>query len=164
MPHPFYMAITGESQGEIVGECVIEAHRNKIFCQGLKHRVTVIFEEASGMPTGHRRHGKLTIFKVIDRSTPLLASALCNNEQLQVSLEFYRANPVGDGTEEHFFTITLEEARCVDIELDIPNCLDTRNSDIQNMEYVSFAYGLIRWTFEPAGIENEDHWSLDSDS
>ena len=164
MPHPFYMSITGVSQGEFPGECPMEAHQNKTLCQGLKHHVTVPFEEGSGMPTAHRRHGKLTVFKVLDKITPLLAHAMCSNEQLEVRLEYYRANPAGDGTEEQFFTIILGEARCVDIELDIPNCLDTRNSDIQNMEYISFAYGWIRWVFEPAGIEHEDHWSLNSDS
>jgi type VI secretion system secreted protein Hcp len=164
MPHPFYMAITGVSQGEFQGDCPMEAHQNKTLCQGLKHNITVICEEGSGMPTGHRRHGKLTIFKVIDRITPLLANALCSNEQLEVSLEFYRANPIGDGTEEHFFTIRLDEARCVDLEHDIPNCLDTDNDGIQNMEYVSFAYGSIRWTYEPDGIEHEDHWCLDANS
>jgi len=164
MPHPFYMSITGDTQGEFPGECALESHENQTLCQGMKHHISVICEERSGIPTGHRRHGKLTVFKVIDKITPLLANALCCNEQLEVSLIFYRANPIGDGTEEQFFTIRLEEARCVDLEHDIPNCLDTGNSDIQNMEYVSFAYGMIRWTFEPSGIETEDHWSLDPDS
>jgi len=164
MPHPFYMSITGVTQGVFPGECAMESQQNKTLCQGLKHRVSVICEEGSGVPTGHRRHFKLTIFKVIDKITPLLANALCCNEQLEIILEFNRANPIGDGSEEQFFTIRLDEARCVDLEHDIPNCLDTNNASIQNMEYASFAYGSIRWTFEPSGIETEDHWSLDADS
>jgi type VI secretion system secreted protein Hcp len=162
MPHPFYMTITGDNQGQITGETVIEAHQDKILCQGLKHHVTVPTERDSGMPTEHRVHKKLTIFKVMERSTPLLVQALCDNENVEVRLEFYRANPIGDGTEEHYFTIVLREARIVDFEIDIPNCLETRNADIQNMEYISFAYGIITYTFEPSGIEFEDQWRVQS--
>ncbi len=157
MPQPFYMTVHANGS-QINGECVQEAHQDKILCQGLSHGVSVPGDEATGSPTGSRVHHKLTILKTMDKATPLLFGALTMNQTVDVLLEFYRI--ASTGIEELYFTIALAQGRVCDVELDIPNCLDARNSTVQHMERVSFAYQRITWTAVVDGIEHEDEWAV----
>jgi len=57
------------------------------------------------MATGERTYEPIRIAKRIDKSSPLLAKALCNNEVIEATFKFYRPDPAGSGTQEHFYTI-----------------------------------------------------------
>jgi len=106
-----------------------------IECLSFVDSVRTAREASSGMATGERTYEPIRIAKRIDKSSPLLAKALCNNEVIEATFKFYRPDPAGSGTQEHFYTIEIEEARVASV---------TRVS---------------RWTYEPDGIEHIDHWS-----
>src|SRR5687768_8803857 len=97
--------IQGESTQFSVGR------ENSIECVEFKDSVRTAREHGSRAAVGRRVHEPLMIVKRIDKSTPLLAKALCRNEALVGEFKFFRPNPAGDGTTEQFFTIKIEGAR-----------------------------------------------------
>lgn len=158
MPMPFHMSITGTTQGNISeGACEMQGREDTILCQALEHEIAIPRDRQSGLPTGKRVHGPLTVTKVFDKSSPKLYSALVSGERLtDVTLKFYRINP--SGTEEHYFTIKLTNAIIVSIRPWVPNCLDPSKESLMHMEDVSFTYQDIIWTWEIDGIEAQDSW------
>ncbi len=158
MPMPFHMSITGQTQGNISeGACDMQGRENTILCQALDHEVSIPRDRQSGLPTGKRVHGALTVTKVFDKSSPKIYQALVTGERLnEVKLDFYRINPTG--TEEHYFTIKLTNAIIVSVKPWVPNCLDPAKESFTHMEDVSFTYQDIVWTWEIDGIEAQDSW------
>ncbi|MCP4746618.1 MAG: type VI secretion system tube protein Hcp, partial [Desulfobacteraceae bacterium] len=82
MPTPCYLSIEGERQGLIsagaftedsVGNIYQDDHADQILVQSISHAMTVPTDPQSGQPAGQRVHGPLTITKVLDKSSPLLA-------------------------------------------------------------------------------------------
>jgi type VI secretion system secreted protein Hcp len=85
--------------------------------------------------------------------------ALCTGEHLKdVTLKFYRITK--QGTEEHYYTIMLEDAIVVSIKPYMPVTLLAENEPYRHMEEVAYTYRKIKWTWEPNGIEAEDSWSV----
>ena len=120
--------------------------------------VLAVFAKILADP-GDDRDRPIRILKRIDRSSPLLAKALCNNEAVDGEFKFFRPNPAGDGTTEHFFTIEILNGRINDIVRTSPNCIDPASSTAPPLEEVSFVFETIRWIFVPTGAEHEDTWS-----
>jgi type VI secretion system secreted protein Hcp len=158
MPMPFHMSITGTTQGNISeGACDQTGRENTILCQALDHKISIPKDIQSGAPTGKRVHGALKVTKVFDKASPKLFQALARGERLtEVKLEFYRINPTGN--EELYFTIVLEDAIIMAINLWIPNCLDPDQASFTHMEDLDFSYGKIIKTWVIDGIEAEDSW------
>lgn len=154
-----HLWITGTTQGEIRGDSTVSSmdREGTIEAFQLEHMVKVP-TEVSGMATGERSHAPIKIIKRIDQSSPLLHQALCNNEELEVAIKFYRPNPSGDGTTEHFYTIRLRQARVSSIKTVLPNTLDMSTVSAPAVEEVSFVFGTINWVYESNGIEFEDEW------
>ncbi len=155
--------IRGTTQGEIRGDSTVTSMNREgtIEAFALEHTVMVP-TEASGMATGRRSYSPIKITKSIDRSSPLLQQALCNNEELEVTIRFYRPSPSGDGTTQQFYTIQLSQSRISSIKTILPNTLNESTANAPPMEEVSFVFGTITWTFEEGGITHEDTWSTES--
>jgi type VI secretion system secreted protein Hcp len=132
---------------------------NTIECLSFLDSVRTAREASSGMATGERTYEPIKIVKRIDKSSPLLAKALCNNEVVEATFKFYRPDPAGSGTQEHFYTIEIEEARIASVTRVSPDVIDPASANSPPTEEVSFVFGKIRWTYEPDGIEHIDHWS-----
>ena len=111
------------------------------------------------MASGERTYEPIRITKRIDKSSPLLAKALCNNEVIEGTFRFYRPNPAGDGTTQQFFTIEIQEGRIASILRVSPDVIDPASATDPPTEEVTFVFGYIRWTYEPDGVEHIDHWS-----
>lgn len=158
MPMPFHMKVTIDGT-EIVGACDQAGRAGTTLCQALQHRVYLSGGASTGGHSGRRVHGALTITKVMDKTTPLLCQGLSQNSVVEVEFKFYRPDPAGTGTEEHYFTIQLLEGRISEVKHDIPNCQASANADFGHLEYVSFTYSRIIWTCDAAGVEHEDSWS-----
>lgn len=132
---------------------------DSIECLSFTDSVRTAREAATGMATGERTYEPIRITKRIDKSSPLLAKALTNNEAVEGEFKFYRPNPTGDGTTEHFFTIEIKEGRISGITRVSPDVIDPASANEPATEEVSFVFGYIRWTYEPDGVEHVDHWS-----
>ena len=82
---------------------------NSIECVQFKDSVRTARELGSRAAVGRRVHEPIEILKRIDKSTPLLAKALCRNERIDAEFKFFRPNPDGDGTTEHFYTVKVKQ-------------------------------------------------------
>jgi type VI secretion system secreted protein Hcp len=159
MPMPFYMMLEGVNQGNIEGSCDQTGREGTILCQAFQHEIAIPRDPQSGQPTGLRVHNPLTITKVYDKASPKLYKALCEGERMKnVTLKWYRIDPAG--TEEHYFTVQLEDAIVVAVRPNTPNCLDPQFASYGHMEDIAFTYRKIMWTWEPDGIAAEDDWRV----
>ena len=132
---------------------------NTIECVYYEDSVRTAREAGSGMASGRRVHEAIKILKRIDKSSPLLARALCNNEVVNAEFLFFRPNPAGDGTTEQFFTVKASEGRIAGIRRVVPNSIDPASSNEPPLEEVSIVYHTIVWSFNPTGAEHQDSWS-----
>ncbi|MFZ0451662.1 MAG: type VI secretion system tube protein TssD, partial [Desulfatiglandaceae bacterium] len=110
-------------------------------------------------PSGERTYEPIRIRKRIDKSSPLLAKALCQNEEIEGEFRFYRPNPAGDGTTEQYYTIVIQKGTVASITRVSPDVIDPASASEPATEEVSFVFGYIRWTYVPDGVEHVDAWS-----
>lgn len=101
-----------------------------------------------GLPTGRPELEKLKIVKEVDKSSPLLQKAFEQGEVVEGRFEFFRLEK---GTEEHFFTLRIDNARIVGIEI-IVDTLEGGSFPV--MESVWFAPGEVTYTYESTGAEH----------
>jgi type VI secretion system secreted protein Hcp len=129
-----------------------------IECVYFEDSVRTAREKGSGLATGRRTYEPMKFIKRIDKSSPLLAKALCNNELVEGSFKFFRPSPVGDGTTQQFFTIDISEGRIAGIKRIVPNCIDPASSSEPPLEEVSLVFHTITWTYEDGGVQHTDNW------
>ena len=136
-----------------------QGREKTIECISYEQQVQTAREAGSAMATGRRQHGPIIIRKRIDKSSPLLMKALCDNQSLEAEFKFYRPNPSGDGTTEQFYTVALKEARISQIHQTVPDALAPAAHASPPLEEVQFVFHSINWTFAPTGAQHEDKWS-----
>jgi type VI secretion system secreted protein Hcp len=145
-----YLKLKGQKQGTIKGGVTKAGREGAIEIIAVSHEITSPRDAASGLPTGKRMHKPFVITKQIDKSSPLLASALVNNENIPTwELSVYQ--PSAKGQEAMAYTIKLTDASIAAIRLLV--------DDKGNMtEEVTFTYKKIEWTWVDGGITSEDDW------
>jgi type VI secretion system secreted protein Hcp len=144
------LQITGDQQGQIRGSSTRSGRQNTIDVASVRHEVTSPRDAASGLPTGKRTHKPLVITKKIDKSTPLLLSALVNNENLSsFVLSVYASSK--KGTETVAYRIRLTNANIASIRL-----VTDDNGELA--EEISFTYQKIEWTWVDGAVQAEDDW------
>ena len=166
MNNPIFMRVEGTRQGPItsgatssasIGNAWQEGHDNEATIKGFAHNITIPRDPLSGQPSGQRVHSPFVVTKLLDKSSPLLMSALVTGERLDtVELKQFRTNV--DGKLEHFYTVLLTDAIVIDISPDAPHSFGEMERDVAPLEHVSFSYRKIRWTHEAAGTSSEDDW------
>lgn len=111
----------------------------------------------SGVGSGHRIHKSMTVFKDIDKASPLINTALCNGEMLTLCrLELYRVSPKGE--QEHYYTIELKNAVVIGADVYMHDSRDPRYAHLNPMEKVRFSYQEIIWKHETARTIGSDEW------
>jgi type VI secretion system secreted protein Hcp len=132
---------------------------NTIECLSFEDSVRTAREASHGLASGMRTFEPIRMVKRIDKASPLLAKALCQNETMEGEFRFYRPMPSGDGTTEHFFTVKFMEGRVASITRVSPDVIDPASASAPPTEEITFVFGRIVWTYVPDGVEHEDHWS-----
>ena len=153
--------LTMTANGEAVEGDSIQTtmdRENTIECFSFEYGVQSASEAFSGAASGNRNYEPIRVVKRIDKSTPLLWKALCNNEVVEGAFKFYRPNPAGDGTTEHFYTVELTEARVAGIDFDSPNAM-MEGSNEPATETVTFVYNNMLQTYESTGAAHEDKFA-----
>ena len=156
------VALTLKANGEdIKGDSTVTSmgREDTIECLYFEDSVRTARERSTGMASGRRTFEPIRIMKRIDKSSPLLARALCNNETCEGEFKFFRPSPKGDGTTEHFYTVAISDARIASIKRVSPDTIDPASSNLPPTEEITFVFHTIRWVYEPGGIEHEDNWS-----
>ncbi|MBN2194449.1 MAG: type VI secretion system tube protein Hcp [Polyangiaceae bacterium] len=103
------MKIEGVTQGPFKGESKRNEKAEYLTGLAFKHEIKSPRDPATGMPSGKRQHGPITIVKEWGASSPQIMYAVCRNEILKsVVFEFF--NTSDEGNEQMYMKITLENA------------------------------------------------------
>lgn len=145
--------IKGESTQTSLGRA------DSIECLGYEQNVRTAREAGSGMATGRRQYDPLVIRKRIDKSSPLLAKALTENQVIEGIFKFFRPNPTGDGTTEQFYTVGIKSGRIATLKQVVPDTFTPATSNEPPLEEVSFVFHTINWTYSNGGVTHEDTWN-----
>jgi type VI secretion system secreted protein Hcp len=133
--------------------------QDSIECLYYEQQVITAREAGSGMATGRRQYQPLLIRKRIDKSSPLIAKALTENQAIEAQFKFFRPNPSGDGTTEQFFTVAIKQGRVASIKQVNPDTIVPATSTEPPMEEVAFVFHTIAWTYTNGGVTHEDNWA-----
>ena len=134
MPMPAHVVIEGEKQGNIEGTCDMKGREGTILVFAMNQDIHIPRDPQSGLPSGKRIHGPLSLVKEFDKASPKLYQALCTGEHLTVTIKWYRMDPAGQ--EEHYFTHTLEHAIVVAIKPYMPIAFVAENEPYRHMEEI----------------------------
>jgi type VI secretion system secreted protein Hcp len=158
MTMPAYLKATGNTQGNIEGSCTIKDHENTMLINAVQHTIEIPKSPQTGLPTGKRVHGPLTVTKNYDKASPKLFQALCTGEQFSsVMLEYYWISK--DGKEEKYYTTELKNAIIVSINYQKKDAVEPASGPHGDEELVSFTYETIVQTWVKDGIEAQDSWT-----
>jgi type VI secretion system secreted protein Hcp len=157
-----YLKLKGQKQGAINGSVTQKGRENKIMVIAVSHDIVSPRDPASGLPSGKRMHKPMVITKELDKSSPLLYNALCNNENItEWELQFWTPQikaTSGAGTEVQHFTIKLTNANIASISFRMANNKHPDLMKFNEYEEVAFTYQKIEWTWTDGGITAQDDW------
>ena len=144
---------------DVEGESMIASleREGTIQCSSFHYGANVDYDPASLRPIEKRQHEPVTIYKRIDKSTPLLLKALCLQEHVNsAEFRFYRPSPGGSGAEEHFYTVMLENGYICSLEQVSEDAIMAGEDAPPMMEEVAFNFREITWTYEIGGATHKD--------
>jgi type VI secretion system secreted protein Hcp len=151
---PAFLQMT--SNGDSVeGDATSPGWEGSIEVLYFKQSVSSLKDASSGLATTRRQYNPIVFRKRIDKSTPLLAKALINNEGIEATFFFLR--PTSGGTTEQFFTVQISNGRVAAIENYLPETFQTGGEALtQPLQQVSVTFNQITWTYVDGGVEFTD--------
>jgi len=152
-----YLRINGN---DIEGESTVTSleRAGSIECESFFYELSTPRAQATGALTGRRQHGPLTCVKRVDKTSPLLLKALCQNESIEGEFRFFGPNPMGDGSEMHIYTVGFRTAYVSDVREELWSDQPMNSQSNPLMERVSFVFQDIRWVWQANGAEHMDSW------
>jgi type VI secretion system Hcp family effector len=157
-----YMTITGKRQGLISAGCSGHSsignkcqfgHQDEIMVLAYSHDMLAGID--GNVAGGRGKHMPVTITKAVDKSSPLLASALHEGEEVECIINFYRTASAGG--QERYYSIHLTGARIAYISLQVPHAI--RMNDAEPQELVSIRYRDIAWAHVPGATSAYSTWA-----
>jgi type VI secretion system secreted protein Hcp len=150
-----FLKVNGQDiQGE--NAQVSLGRENSIECFQFIQQGKVLREASTGQATGRRQYDPIVIVKRLDKSSPLLARALAQNQPVSGVFKFFRPNPSGDGTDEHFYAVEFKDGRIAALKEYMLDTLDPTAAAHPPLEEVSFVFNKISWTHVSSGVSFED--------
>ncbi|MHC8407145.1 Hcp family type VI secretion system effector [Pseudomonas sp. TMB3-21] len=152
-----YMTINGTAQGLISAGCSTQdsignkyqaAHTDQIMVLAYTHNITTIGN------LNRSTHNPIIITKAVDKSSPLLAQALSNREEINCTISFYRVSPAG--IQEKFYTVSINGGVIADLTLEMPHAIF--QNDAEPQEQVAIRYRDISWTHHLAKTAGYSSW------
>lgn len=156
-----YMTITGKKQGLISSGCSSNpsignkcqmGHEDEIMVLSYSHNM--IGGNDGSVTGGRGKHMPVVIIKNLDKSTPLLAMALHDGEEIECKINFYRTSSAGHN--EKYFTVALMGARIASLNTQVPHALHM--SDAEPQELMSIRYRDITWVHHLASTTGYSTW------
>ncbi|PLY43213.1 type VI secretion system tube protein Hcp, partial [Lelliottia sp. F159] len=136
MSNVIYLTLTGEHQGEISAGCGTEKSIGNRFQYRHENEILVYQLSSSSVSTaGGVHHQGLRFTKPTDKSSPLLTTAINENEKLRLSFDYYRTNRFG--RQEKYYHIELRGAS-------IQGITSSHNKDSLDTESITVSYEYIR--------------------
>ena len=157
-----YLKLKGQKTGEVKGSVTQKGREGLIMVIAVSHEIVSPRDAVSGLPTGKRMHKPMIITKELDKSTPVLAGMLCNNENIPTwELQFWTPQikaASGTGAEVQSYKVQLTNANIASIAF---RMLNNKNPELQRYaeyEEIAFTYQKIIWTWNDGGITADDDW------
>lgn len=152
-----YMTIKGKTQGLISAGCSTQesignkfqaAHRDEIMVLSYSHNLANIGN------LSRATHSPIIFTKTVDKSSPLLAQALSNREEINCTINFYRVAPTGG--QEKFYSVSIDGGVITDLTLEVPHVIF--QGDAEPQEQVAIRYRGISWTHYIAKTSGYSSW------
>lgn len=151
-----YMRVTSKTKGPIGGECMQDGREELIMCHGVGHDIELPRDPASGLAAGAPIHHPFTVTTSIGAHTPRLIEACATAEMLDVSVEMYRINRMGE--EEGYLTFKLADATVVDNRIRFRETELEENRACAQVDDVSFTYRTLTCRYELTELEITQAW------
>lgn len=129
-----YMTINGSRQGQLKGEAMSE----KIALTSVSHDSVM----ASGMASGRRQHGSITVTKEVDAASPKLMQAMSTHEPINDVTIVFRATGAGKAVQ----TINLKNALITSVRM------------TGRTEAITIEYATVQLTWTDGGKTATDDW------
>lgn len=145
----------------VEGESTVSSMNREGTIECLSYEAALVTprDEASGRVRGRRQHQPITFVKRIDKSTPLLIRALCQNQPInKAEFHFFRPSPGGSGAEEHFYTVLLEDAYVSSVRQLSEDATLAGQDAAPMIEEIELVFSEISWTYEIGGATHKDSW------
>ena len=157
-----YMTITGKRQGLISAGCSGQSsignkcqtgHQDEIMVLAYLH--DMLTGTDCSIAGGRGKHMPVMITKAIDKSSPLLASALHERDEVECIINLYRT--AATGGQERYYSIHLTGAHIAHISQQVPHAV--RMNDAEPQEQVSIRYRDIAWAHVPGATSAYSTWA-----
>ncbi|MEE3651818.1 MULTISPECIES: Hcp family type VI secretion system effector [unclassified Brenneria] len=154
MANLIYVTIEGKKQGLISSGCSTfdsignkyqAIHKDEIFILSFEHDMN---------RSMNITHMPVSFIKLIDKSSPLLGTAITDNEELFLEFKFYRTSDKGGN--ELYYSIKIRKAFIVKLSVVYPHAIN--HSDNQPEELVSVKYSSIEWTHHISRTSGYSLW------
>lgn len=154
MANNIYLILNGKKQGLVsagcstfdsIGNSFQRGHKDHILVQELHHTIT---------REQNVSHHPVSFKKPIDKSTPLLISAISNNEEFDAVFEYYRTDT--SGSQVLYYKIKLTKSFISDISTSHPNSIS--HNDAQPFAIISLKYQSITCEHITAGTSGYSIW------
>ena len=154
-----YLKLKGQKQGDIKGSVTQKSREGSLEVIAYSHSIVSPRDPASGLPTGKRMHKPFTVKVPLDCASPLLYSALVNNENITTwDLQIFRPD-AGNAREKEVFHITLTNANVASIDLQMLDNREAAYMKFHPTTNCAFTYQAIKWTcLDPQTVEALDDW------
>ncbi|MGS4818648.1 Hcp family type VI secretion system effector [Raoultella terrigena] len=154
MSNPAYLWFIDENRSPIVGGSMVLGREGSIEVKSLSHHLTIPTDRNTGKLTGTRIHTPILIQKEFDRTTPLLARAICRGVTLKsAEIKMYRTNEAGFEVE--YFNMLLENVKVTGFT---PG-LHPGVASGTHLENIEMRYETIQWKYTDGNIIFKDGWN-----
>ncbi|OCA55521.1 Hcp family type VI secretion system effector [Photorhabdus namnaonensis] len=154
MSHIIYLSLNGKNQGLISAGCSTLDSIGNRYQNGHEDQIQILSLKHSIARQQHVDHHPIQFLKPIDKSSPLLASAISSNELINAIFFFYRTNLAGQL--ELFYEVKLTEASITDIACVYPHSIN--DHEVMPYEKVFLKYRSISWSHITAGTSAYSIW------
>lgn len=154
MSNPAYLWFIDENGSPIAGGSMVLGREGSIEVKSLSHHLTIPTDRNTGKLTGTRIHTPILIQKEFDRTTPLLARAICRGVTLKsAEIKMYRTNEAGFEVE--YFNMLLENVKVTGFT---PG-LHPGVASGTHLENIEMRYETIQWKYTDGNIIFKDGWN-----
>ncbi len=153
-----YLSIESSNNGCLTTGCNTPISMGNSFQITHVDEITVLSFSHSLAYDNRSIHGPIQIVKKIDKSSPVLAQACADGDELSCRLTFYRPNDKGGA--QLFYEINLTGALIRSISTHMPHVIDSSDNEFQ--ETVAIAYRDINWRHVAANTGAYSSWLKDS--
>lgn len=133
---------------------MVLGREGSIEIKSLSHHLAIPTDRNTGKLTGTRIHTPILIQKEFDRTTPLLARAICKGITLRsAEIKMYRINEAGFEVE--YFNILLENVKVTGVTPSLhPGAVSGTH-----LENIELRYETIQWKYTDGNIIFKDGWN-----